>query len=243
MKKAPRPSGKRKTGRSARLGQGGRSAGLVLAFETLEDRRMLSADPLSRADVGWLKLGAAAPLTATSSPGGFTPTQLRQAYGIDQITFNSGAIQGNGSGQTIAIVTAYHNNKIANDLAAFDSYFNLAAPPSFVQVAQDGTTNYQGFDSTGSFELETALDVEWSHAIAPAAGILLPVKRGEPRLTACLLTASNGFCLASNCTYPRRLTCFTWLPWLQNLLCLSFGSRSYRCPPPPSRHDRSGWDR
>ena len=173
MKKAPRRTGKRTSSSYARLGQFGSFASSILGFETLEDRRLLSADPLNRADAGLLMPVAVSPLVGTSSPGGFTPAQIRQAYGIDQIAFSNGAIQGNGSGQTIAIVTAYHNNKISSDLAAFDSYFNIAPPSSFVQVAQDGTTNYQGFDPTGSFELETALDVEWSHAIAPAASILL----------------------------------------------------------------------
>jgi len=172
MKQAPRPSGKRKTGRSARVGRFGCYASSVLAFETLEDRRLLSADSLSR-DLDLLSPMMASALVGTSSPGGMTPAQIRQAYGIDQIFFSNGTVEGNGAGQTIAIVTAYHNNRIASDLAAFNAYFNLPAPPSFVQVAQDGSTNYPGFDPTGSFELETALDVQWAHAIAPGANILL----------------------------------------------------------------------
>src|SRR6185295_4664940 len=51
---------------------------------------------------------------ATSAPQGLTPTQIRKAYGFDQISF--GAIQGDGRGQTIAIIDAYDAPTIANDL-------------------------------------------------------------------------------------------------------------------------------
>src|SRR4051794_27169422 len=63
-----------------------------------------------------------------------TPAQVRHAYGFDQITFQNGTVVGNGAGQTIAIVDAYDDPKIASDLAAFDSQFGLAAPPSFTRV-------------------------------------------------------------------------------------------------------------
>src|SRR5262245_45869406 len=71
---------------------------------------------------------------ASSAPVGLTPSQVRHAYGFDQITFNSGAIRGDGSGQTIAIVDAYDDPSIVNDLAVFDQQFGLPAPPSFTKV-------------------------------------------------------------------------------------------------------------
>src|SRR5271163_2400861 len=46
---------------------------------------------------------------STTAPTGLTPTTIRHAYGIDQITFNGGIITGDGTGQTIAIVDAYDN--------------------------------------------------------------------------------------------------------------------------------------
>ena len=42
------------------------------------------------------------------------------AYGINQITFNNGTVAGDGSGTTIAIVDAYNDPNIANDLHQFD---------------------------------------------------------------------------------------------------------------------------
>jgi subtilase family serine protease len=95
---------------------------------------------------------------------GYTPAQVRHAYGFDQIA-------GNGAGQTIAIVDAFNDPNIANDLATFDSQFGLTAPPSFRVVNQTGGGNLPSTDSGWAGEI--SLDVEWAHAMAPAANILL----------------------------------------------------------------------
>ena len=76
-----------------------------------------------------------------------------------------------GTGQTIAIVDAFDHPTIARALKAFDATFGLAAPPSFRKVDQRGGTHYPPADPGWSIEI--ALDVEWAHAIAPGASILL----------------------------------------------------------------------
>jgi hypothetical protein len=113
---------------------------------------------------------AVSPAGGPGQPGGFSPSQIRHAYGFDQITFSSGTVQGDGSGQTIAIIDAYDDPNIAGDLAAFDTMYGLPAP-SFTKVNQSGGTSYPTADQ--SWALEISLDVEWAHAIAPGAGILL----------------------------------------------------------------------
>jgi subtilisin-like proprotein convertase family protein len=120
----------------------------------------------------------------TSPPGNaLTPSQMRQAYGIDQVLF--GSIQGDGTGQTIAIIDAYDYPTALSDLQHFDAQFGLPDPPSFKRVAQDGSTNYPGTDPAGAgnpngtWELEEALDIEWAHAIAPAANLIL-VEANDP---------------------------------------------------------------
>jgi subtilase family serine protease len=105
-----------------------------------------------------------------SSPVGYTPAQLRHAYGFDQISFNYGAVAADGSDQTIAIVDAYDDPNIASDLKAFDTQFGLS-DPTFTKVAQDGSTKYPA--GNAKWATEIALDVEWAHAIAPKANILL----------------------------------------------------------------------
>jgi subtilase family serine protease len=103
---------------------------------------------------------------------GKTPTQIAHAYGFDKIAFSNGAVKGSGAGQTIAIVDAYDDPNIASDLATFSAKFNLpqmnsAGAPVFSELKATGVTADAGW------AMETALDVEWAHAIAPQANIVL----------------------------------------------------------------------
>ena len=106
----------------------------------------------------------------------FTPIQLRHFYGVDAISF--GGIVGSGAGQTIALVDYNNQPNIKSDLATFDADFGLPAPPSFtvegvsvatgVPTATAPPTSYDADDA-----LEISLDVEYAHAFAPAANLLL----------------------------------------------------------------------
>ena len=72
---------------------------------------------------------------------GYRPSDIRQAYGFDKISFTDAqgnAIPGDGRGQTIAIVDAYDDPNVLDDLHAFDQEFGLADPPQFVKVNQTG---------------------------------------------------------------------------------------------------------
>lgn len=105
------------------------------------------------------------------SGGGLSPAQVRQAYG-ENILFNVGgrSYSADGAGQTIAIIVGEVDPNIWNDLARFDNANGIPAPPAFNVVYYSGTPT----NSTNSdWSLETAMDVEWSHAIAPRANILL----------------------------------------------------------------------
>ncbi len=103
----------------------------------------------------------------STTPTGYSPAQISAAYGIGGVTFSGGTIAGNGAGQTIAIIDAYNDPNIASDLTKFDAQYGLSAPPSF-------TVDNLGAKTTDAgWSLETALDVEWAHAIAPQANIVL----------------------------------------------------------------------
>jgi subtilisin-like proprotein convertase family protein len=123
----------------------------------------------------WHPAGSFGP-NGTAGPTGYGPNQIAQAYGYNQILF-SGAIVGTGAGQTIAIVDAYDTPTILHDLQAFDAFYGIPDPPSFLRLAQDGSTNYPTVDPAGpggnNWEVETALDVEWAHSLAPQANIVL----------------------------------------------------------------------
>jgi hypothetical protein len=156
-----------KFGRTARSSQSRRPSAAKLCTELLESRDvpavMVPTYTLLR------HAGGAAPL-ATGGPTGTSPSQIRHAYGIDQITFSGGTVAGDGSGTTIAIVDAYDDPNIANDLHQFDARFGLP-DPSFSKVNEYGGTTLPSPD--GSWIGEIALDVEWAHAVAPGAAILL----------------------------------------------------------------------
>ncbi len=129
---------------------------------------------------------------ATPAGVGYTPQQIRAAYGVNNIFF--GATQGEGQGMTIAIVDAYDNpdlvdstaaNFATSDLGVYDSTFGLPNPPSFTKVGETGGAPPTATDPTGSWEVEEALDVEMVHTIAPMANIILV----EADSTADLFTA------------------------------------------------------
>src|SRR5258708_15122322 len=80
-----------------------------------------------------------------------------------------------GSGTTIAIVDAYNDPTAANDFDVFAKQFGLPTLAGgctcFTKVDQTGGTNYPRANS--SWAVEISLDIEWAHAVAPQAHILL----------------------------------------------------------------------
>ncbi len=140
----------------------------ALSLEFLEDR---TVPTVVSPNVIAVSPGTVRPAGAPGQPAGFSPAQIRQAYGFNQIAFENGAVVGNGSGQTIAIVDAYDDPYIASDLAIFDATYGLAAPPSFAKVNESGGATMPAANT--SWDMEISLDVEWAHAIAPGASILL----------------------------------------------------------------------
>jgi subtilase family serine protease len=102
-------------------------------------------------------------------PSGLTPAQVTAAYGLNDITFTSKTgtvVPGNGSGETIALIEMYNDPNIQSDLATFDAKYGLPTP-SLTVVDQAGSQSDSGW------ALEESLDVEWAHAIAPGANILV----------------------------------------------------------------------
>jgi subtilase family serine protease len=147
-------------------------------LEGLEPRLTPSSDLFSNPALSNptpnIQVVPAASVTPAGLPGqplGFSPQQISQAYSFNQISFNNGTVKGDGRGQTIAIVDPYSQPDIANDLRTFDSTYGLAAPPSFTVVNEYGGTALPTADA--DWGLEESLDVEWAHAMAPGAKILL----------------------------------------------------------------------
>jgi subtilase family serine protease len=105
---------------------------------------------------------------ASRSPVGLSPAVMKSAYSFS--TSNTA-----GAGMTIGIVDAYDLPTAENDLNVFSQQFGLpsctTANGCFKKVNQTGGTKYPRYNS--GWGLEIALDIEWVHAIAPGAKILL----------------------------------------------------------------------
>jgi subtilase family serine protease len=105
----------------------------------------------------------------------YDPYQMRTAYQLDQLI--AGGYD--GSGQTIVIVDAFQHPNLATQLDTFDSYYGLPAI-QLTQVAPDGLTPFDPNDGNMvGWAEEISLDVEWAHAIAPGAKIVLVLAKSN----------------------------------------------------------------
>jgi subtilase family serine protease len=136
-----------------------------------------SALPLpSVAALPALTISEAAARSAHVSPtcGPFTcyyPSFLKEAY-----DFPTGKDAPTGAGQTIVVVTAYGSSTIQDDLARFDQENALPAAPSFTVIHQQAPAAGTPLpDAMFGWLLEASLDVEYAHAMAPGANIVLAV--------------------------------------------------------------------
>ena len=122
-------------------------------------------------------------LTAPDGGVAYGPAQLRGAYGVNSLAYD-------GTGQTIAIIDAYDDPDIYQAADQFDALFGTTAsgaslydqygPASaFLSVVNQAgqPTPLPAVDPTGAgvanWESEEALDVEWAHAMAPGAQVVL----------------------------------------------------------------------
>ena len=99
----------------------------------------------------------------------YGPTDIERAYGTP-VLYARGV---EGQGQTIVIVESFGSPTIASDLATFDKTYGLPNPPSLKIIQPAGTFTWTGSRDQEGWAGETSLDVEYAHAIAPKANILL----------------------------------------------------------------------
>ncbi|MCA1846179.1 MAG: S53 family peptidase [Actinobacteria bacterium] len=106
---------------------------------------------------------------ATTSPIGFAPAQIKAAYGFPT-DYKAGA------GKTIAVVIPYHHPTIEADLKVFATTFGLRPCTKLNSCLKQ--VDYRGSKSSypptsSLWGMEATLDVQWAHAIAPGAKILV----------------------------------------------------------------------
>jgi subtilase family serine protease len=104
------------------------------------------------------------------APCGYQPLEVDVAYGMIPL-FAAGL---DGSGETIVIVDAYGSPTIASDADAFSQIYGLPRITSenFTIVKAPGLVNNPKGPAR-NWNIETTLDVEWAHAVAPGAKIAL----------------------------------------------------------------------
>lgn len=170
----------------------------VQALEGARRSQALSA-PRAAANDGTHD-GTAAPLAGSTAVSTYSPAQIRAAYGLPAlpaagVTPTAAQAAQLGAGQTIYIVNAYHDPNIVAELAAFKQKFGLPGcttkaisvtaslplpPPAaaacelsvvYSTAAGGMTTTAPAYDA--GWATEIALDVQWAHATAPLARIVL----------------------------------------------------------------------
>jgi len=144
---------------------------------------------------------SAAPQASATAVLTYTPAQIRAAYGMPALTAagvtpTADQAAQQGAGQTIYIVDANHDPNVAAELSAFNQKFGLptctsqsvatsatlplaAASTSagctfsvvYATAAGGMSTSVPAYDA--GWATEIALDVQWAHATAPRARIVL----------------------------------------------------------------------
>lgn len=113
------------------------------------------------------------PKLSASGPTGLSPSAIQSVYHLSGLSPTSGA----GAGQVIAIVDAYHDPNALSDLNTFNSeygYPKLSSCTASQTTACFMQADPQGKPKTNSgWALEESLDIEWAHAEAPAAKLVL----------------------------------------------------------------------
>lgn len=143
----------------------------------------------------------ALPMASAMAVSTYTPAQIRAAYGLPELPVagaNLSAAQAAqlGAGQTIYIVDAYHNPNVVAELSAFNQKFGLPgctvqaiSPSASLPLPSASLTggcsfsvvyNTPGATMTSTapayqagWATEITLDVQWAHATAPLARIVL----------------------------------------------------------------------
>jgi len=144
--------------------------------------------------------GTAAPMAASTVIATYSPAQIRAAYGLPPLPVLGASLTAAqaaqmGAGQTIYIVDAQHDPNAAAELAAFNTKFGLPACTtkaiavtaslplpaasttacefSVVYNTATGTMTASAPAYNAGWATEIALDVQWAHATAPLARIVL----------------------------------------------------------------------
>lgn len=173
---------------------------LALAGVSTQGLTRERLDASTRARAAAAGGGEAAPMATTTAVTTYTPAQIRAAYGLPVLPTSTASLTAAqaaqlGAGQTIYIVNAKHNPNVVAELAAFNAKFGLptctsrtlaanaslplaAASKTACELVVAYSTTAGAVTSTApaydsGWATEIALDVQWAHATAPLARLVL----------------------------------------------------------------------
>jgi subtilase family serine protease len=110
------------------------------------------------------------------APCGYQPSELHVAYDMNPLY----AAGWDGTGQTIVITDAFGDDTIRGDAEVFSQLYGLPdlTPSNFQVLRAPGAVHNPGkgkFGGSAGWRDEITLDVEWVHAMAPGANIILVI--------------------------------------------------------------------
>jgi subtilase family serine protease len=148
------------------------SVGAPAALAAADAQGLSAQVPLKVKTVGRLSNGD--PLVTRSTPTGLPPSQVAAAYGLSGLS----AVSTDGSGQIIAIVDAYNDAGALADLNRWNTQYGYPALSTCTSLTQSGACFEQAYPQgkpavNSGWALEQSLDIEWAHAEAPGAKIVL----------------------------------------------------------------------
>lgn len=135
-------------------------------------RQDFASPPFRVKVLGYLPNGK--PKLTSSSPSGLSPSAIQSVYNLSGLSSSST----DGSGQIIALIDAYRDPNALSDLNTWNAQYGYPQLSTCTSLSQSGPcfeqVNPQGTPKVNSgWVLEESLDIEWAHAEAPGAKIVL----------------------------------------------------------------------
>lgn len=134
-------------------------------YEDRDKKQMLRRTQTQQNAFLCFKVNESDPQLLSRSFFGYSPNQIKEAYGLNNVNAD-------GTGQIVAIISAFSTPTVLSDFKTFDAQFGIGQPNNLVIFSQTRRTD-------PAWALETSLDVQWVHAIAPGATILLVQARSS----------------------------------------------------------------
>jgi subtilase family serine protease len=133
--------------------------------------------PLVIKTIGQLPNGTPEYASPDATLGGLPPSAIEQVYKLSTTSAS-------GRGQIIALIEAFNDPTALSDLNTFSKQFGLPQLATCTSLSQAGACFEQEYPqgkpaTNAGWDLEQSLDMEWAHAMAPAAKIMLVDAAGQ----------------------------------------------------------------